>query len=199
MDLFGNLPVPISTLANATPINDGTKLVAYTNEPKLNIQLFEGDWNIELAKVSSEDPAGNAIYWKVVPLTFEDYLIVQIGDSYSSGEGMPEQVGAPYGVWGDDGTVQNFPISDPNYFDCLTADDINECLQLKAFGTGINFEHEIAHRSSYTWGSLAAQEIEMFSPQTSVTYINLAASGARIGHQQGKGGARVLCRCGVPY
>lgn len=189
------LPVPISTVSGATPSNNDSKLIAFTDSPEIAIQLFEGDWNVELARANPDNPAGDAIYWQTVPLTIEDYLIVQLGDSYSAGQGAPENIpeGLPddfaqFGIWGDDGTVANYPISNPDYTDCITPIPGNppiidiKCMRIKAFGTIENFEHELAHRSSNTWGSIAARDVEDFDARTSVTYINLAASGGRIRH-----------------
>lgn len=184
---ISQLPVPTSTVSGAIPDNNGSKLVAFTDSPEIAIQLFEGDWNVELARANPDNPAGDAIYWKTVPLTIEDYLIVQLGDSYSAGQGSPEK-DSQIGIWGDDGTVANYPISNPDFTDCITPFPGNppiidiECMRINTFGTTENFEHELAHRSSRTWGSLAAIDVEGAHTQTSVTYINLASSGGRIRH-----------------
>ena len=118
--------------------------MAYSVAPILTLPLFEGEWTLELARL---DGMGEPIYWKTVgPVRIEDYLIVQLGDSYSSGEGAPDRQ-ASGGYWGDT-------------------------------GTGLNETHYAAHRSSNSWGSLVATQIERKSRQASVTYINLAVSGA---------------------
>ena len=123
-------------------------IVTYTNAPALTIDLFEGDWSVELART---DAAGTPIYWKTADITVNDILIVHLGDSYSSGEGAPDRSAAA-GYWGDD-------------------------------GTGANGSHAAAHRSSNTWGSIFAQQLEPFAQLLgggSVTYVNLAVSGSLI-------------------
>ena len=139
------LPIPPSELEGVSAINDGQQLVAYTNRPKLAIDLFEGRWSVELARL---DAAGNSVYWKTTELSIEDILVVQLGDGFASGEGAPDR-NALDGYWGDD-------------------------------GTGGNGEHPTAHRSSNTWGSLAASRLEAADPATSVTFTNLAVSGSLI-------------------
>src|SRR5205085_1750751 len=96
------------------------------------------------------DATASPTYWKSRDITVEDILIVQLGDSYSSGEGAPDRTAAD-GYWGDD-------------------------------GTGANGAHAAAHRSSYTWGSVYAQQLQQIGSllNNSVTYVNLAQTGAVI-------------------
>jgi lysophospholipase L1-like esterase len=142
-----NLPTPVSTVPGRAGSNDGQRVIAYSTVPRLQIDMFEGDWSVELARI---DASGAGIYWKTATFKLNDTLIVQLGDSYSSGEGAPDR--PPHrGFWGDD-------------------------------GTGANGAHAAAHRSSNTWGSLFALDVEKVGQLvgTSVTYVNLAVSGALI-------------------
>lgn len=143
------LPSPPSTAEGLSGSNDNGTLVTYTTDPGLEIELYEGEWEVELARLDADD---NANYWKTDRIEIADILIVQLGDSYSSGEGAPDRP-ASDGYWGDD-------------------------------GSGGNGTHAKCHRSSRTWGSVAAQYIEdllrPLSPTGSVTYVNIACSGAEM-------------------
>lgn len=80
-------------------------------------------------------------------------LIASIGDSYSSGEGVPERRYRKenLSVWADGGSASLEVLN-----------------------------HTRAHRSSLAWPSQAALTIEMEDPHSSVIFIFLAASGATI-------------------
>jgi lysophospholipase L1-like esterase len=97
------LPTPPMTVQGLSAINDGQRLVGYSDQPKLTIDLFEGQWLVELARL---DAAGNAVYWKTADLKIEDFLVVQLGDGYASGEGAPDR-NTLEGYWGDDGAGNN--------------------------------------------------------------------------------------------
>lgn len=155
-DGISALPLPPALVAGLVPINDGSRLVAYSPTPSIALALFEGRWVVELTSVSS---TGTPIYWKSRVIQLEDVLIAQLGDSYSSGEGAPDRTAAG-GYWGDDGTP----------------------------GAG-NGGHLAAHRSSLSWGSLAAQDAQTLTSIAgvisrefagTVTFLHLAKSGARI-------------------
>jgi hypothetical protein len=90
-----------------------------------------------------------------------------VGDSFDSGEGNPERPRAPgeaEAVWADS------PDDPP-----------------------AEAAHAAAHRSTVAWPALAALALERADPSTSVTFVSLAASGARVGRgllegQSGEGG-----------
>lgn len=94
-------------------------------------------------------------------ITVKDYLIVAIGDSFSSGEGNPEipKYNGGKVVWGDNVS------SDPS--------GNNRALQIIQ-------DHQSARRSTLCWSAQAALEIERSDPKTSVTYVNAAISGATL-------------------
>ena len=78
-----------------------------------------------------------------------DILIVAIGDSMAAGEGNPEVEGALGSVkWADEGVG------------------------------GGNRPHPEAHRSTLSHSAQAALDLENESPRSSVTYVNLAHTGA---------------------
>ena len=78
-----------------------------------------------------------------------DILIVAIGDSMAAGEGNPEVEGALGSVkWADEGVG------------------------------GGNRPHPQAHRSTLSHSAQAALDLENESPRSSVTYVNLAHTGA---------------------
>lgn len=141
------LPIPVSGVSGLAATRDAAQVVTYSDHPVISIELFEGEWTVELARTNA---AGAAIYWKTSDVSVNDVLVIQLGDSYSAGEGAPDR-SASAGYWGDD-------------------------------GAGGNGTHPSAHRSSHTWGSVFAQQMEpvvqLFGG--SVTYVNLAVSGALI-------------------
>lgn len=92
------------------------------------------------------------------PVVVDNILIVAIGDSYGSGEGTPEVArgSEKFGQW-------------------MSAGDGTDPQIERA-----NFEHRIAHRSSFAASSQMALQMEQADPKTSVTYVFLAASGGEI-------------------
>lgn len=84
----------------------------------------------------------------------DDIVILAVGDSYSSGEGNPDKISPGLDT-------------DPVWSDVKNT---------------TNADCQCGHRSTTNWSSLAAYELEKSDPHTSVTYINLASSGARIQH-----------------
>jgi hypothetical protein len=170
-----NLPMPASSIASAT--NNAGTLVTFSSEPVVEIELFEGTWEVQFARMNASALSGSPIYWRTANVEVEDHLIVQLGDSYSAGEGAPDAVG---GVWADDGNGSH-PRA-PNYAACVSAGFDTECFRTQAFGTRSNLRHELAHRSSLSWGSLVAQSVEDWTKVTSVTFVHLAATGAELKH-----------------
>lgn len=141
------LPTPVSSVAGLSATNNGQAIVTFSSSPGVTINLFEGDWSVELARVEG---AGNPIYWKTVNMTLEDVLIVQLGDSFSSGEGAPDR-SASDGYWGDDGTGANGSYA-------------NAHSSSKTWGS-------LVAQDLMSLGRLVG---------ASVTYLNLAESGAVI-------------------
>jgi hypothetical protein len=90
-----------------------------------------------------------------------DYLIVSIGDSLSSGEGVPDRLGS--------------------YSYKLT-------LGFSGFDVEVHTTHRVlwkdrrCHRSAFSGPALAARAIEKASHHTSVTFVSFACSGAELKH-----------------
>lgn len=130
------------------------------------------------------------------PLSVRDILIVGLGDSFGSGEGNPDISSvagwkhngkgpsspgcASYApirqvYWADDGsTIFNRRVVSSGH--CKTKQPI-----WSVTGASAQFQdHQAAHRSSRAASSLVALALEELDSKTSVTYIGLASTGARI-------------------
>lgn len=123
-----------------------------TLDPELRLLLPEGRYTMEVA-------AGIRLGWVSLSASIledfevDDLLIVAIGDSYASGEGNPEapRVGSSVPArWAGS--------SDP----------------------AAVVTHAAARRSSVAWPARVALAMERVDRSTSVTFISVAASGARI-------------------
>ncbi len=91
-------------------------------------------------------------------VTIRDYLIVSIGDSLASGEGAPDQQG-DYDVDVDwDGDI-SATVVDP-----------------------VVWRDRRCHRSAQSGPAMAARRYEHDDPKTSVTFLSVACSGAKIQH-----------------
>src|SRR6266850_1186149 len=84
-------------------------------------------------------------------ITLKDLLIVSVGDSLASGEGVPDQVA----LWADVGL-------------------------LKVQAAPAIWQDRRCHRSGKAGSALAAKAIEDADPHSSVTFVHLACSGAGI-------------------
>jgi hypothetical protein len=134
-------------------------------------------------------------------ITVKDYLIIGMGDSFSSGEGNPEipmynqpfkKLGGVNGyvasdfsapIWADDGSKSLDDLFLFNFGLTLTGlqGDLPYYEWLSYFlGYRENFQHQLAHRSTLCWSAQAALEIENRDPKTSVTYVNVACTGAKL-------------------
>src|SRR4051812_28641994 len=100
-------------------------------------------------------PGGNASVTK--PVKVDDLLIVSLGDSFASGEGNPHSFGLGNGLL-------PFPVN----VKWQAEDD-----------TGASR----CHRSAYSGSALAAAWLEDHDPKSSVTFVQLACSGAKIEDQ----------------
>jgi hypothetical protein len=88
-----------------------------------------------------------------------DYLIVSIGDSLASGEGVPDSPGAY----------------------SLRTNVFGEVTSAKA-KRSVQWKDRRCHRSARSGPALTANAIENASPHTSVTFLSFACSGAEINH-----------------
>lgn len=118
--------------------------------PNLDLFLPEGDHEIDL-RVRVRLPWGSVTLRSRGTMVVNDVLVVTIGDSYASGEGSPDVPrGNGAARWAD------------------------------ALDSGVAESHSFAHRSSVAWPARLALALEDGSRRTSVTFVDLAASGARI-------------------
>ena len=89
----------------------------------------------------------------------DNIVILALGDSYSSGEGNPDRTRFGGGLlWAD------------------------------ASDAEVRKSHADAHRSTTAWSAQAALELERSDPHSSVTYVNVAKSGAETDDVYGEGG-----------
>jgi len=109
--------------------------------------------------------AADAAAVTVQTIDLTDYLIVSLGDSYASGEGVPDVEG-------------EFAVSFP------------PCRQAGAFSVRqpcvervvrpAQWSDAVCHRSSWAGPAQAALAIERADPHSTVTFVSLACSGASI-------------------
>ena len=129
-------------------------LESHRISPTLDVLLPEGEYLVEVEAVVAL-PWGSVSVRGHAEVSVEDLLVVAIGDSYASGEGNPEvRRGGPQAPaqWGDGGDA------------AATA------------------AHAAAHRSTVAWPARVALALEQADPHSSVTFVSVAASGARIDH-----------------
>jgi lysophospholipase L1-like esterase len=120
--------------------------------PETTVRLAEGRYTAVL-EVRLWLPWGTATATTGGAIEVDDLVVVALGDSYASGEGSPEEPAGPDGepaVWAD------------------------------ASDTDREAEHARAHRSTVGWPVRVALGLEDASAATSVTFVNLTSSGARI-------------------
>jgi lysophospholipase L1-like esterase len=125
--------------------------VYHRSRPDLRLRLPEGRHEIDL-RVAVELPWGQITLRTRGEILVDDILVVAIGDSYASGEGSPDR-----------------PIdgeTEPQWAD--------------ASGDAEAAAHAVAHRSTVGWPARTALALEDSSQQSSVTFVDLAVSGARI-------------------
>lgn len=140
------------------------------SEPEWTTSLREGEYTVTLTIEGQYGDGQIAVDSFSKNIKVIDMLIVSIGDSYASGEGNPEMafvVGFPDGppkfepVWADDGVSSGIPVF-PN------------------LSTGVGKDHYRSHRSTLAGPAQAALAIERAQPNSSVTFVSTAASGATI-------------------
>lgn len=145
---------------NAIPFSQANRIVLsleMKREGRTYVALGKGR-SITLSSVEVGDYSGylTARYERKsfqIPLVLNPkrYVIAVLGDSYASGEGVPDlqyQRGK-YSIWGDGGP-----------------------------GSPAILNHHRAHRSSRSWAAQMALFLEKEDPHSSIIFIFLAASGA---------------------
>ena len=119
--------------------------------PHLDLSLAEGEYSVEM-RMLIRLPWARLTTRTVEAVTVEDLLIVAIGDSYASGEGNPEvrRTEVVPALWAEGGSQE--------------ADAANSA----------------AHRSTVAWPARVALAMERADRHTSVTFVSMAATNARI-------------------
>jgi lysophospholipase L1-like esterase len=124
----------------------------FRGDPELNLRLPEGIHDIDL-RTEVRVLWGTVTLRRRGTIDVDDVLVVAVGDSYASGEGSPDVplAGETPALWAD--------ATDPT----------------------VEAQHALAHRSTVGWPAQLATSLEIGDRHTSVTFVNLAASSARIG------------------
>jgi lysophospholipase L1-like esterase len=172
---------------------------------KYILQLSEGNLRI---KITAKDYFDNTYNEITKEILVEDILIVNLGDSFASGEGNPEKTNIPFvidassdsyranlealikyagervPIWADDGSPIEYRLvteeTRSTIFSVLGRGKIGIYKPKYSQFTKERREHYLSHRSSYAATSQLALRLEKENPKTSVTYISLAMSGATI-------------------
>lgn len=130
----------------------------------INLFPHTGVYNIKLTATSTSSKKVS-IYKKVIHL--KDYLIVALGDSFTSGEGNPDV----RGISDDEGFCDQIKFSEiVNGITGATFDMQKDAVWLEP----------LAHRSFYSPSAKIAKMIEDSDPHSTVTFLNFGTSGAKI-------------------
>jgi lysophospholipase L1-like esterase len=214
------VPDPIQKMRNAMRKLEWTIEGAALDAPIVQRRIFggsnlhevclpEGDFTVTL-KAIDELTDRWAIQQKVI--TVQDIFVVQLGDSYASGEGTPERriqatvslpplydqdyyrewannyllavrhSGYAYTLWADDGgpfdseeiTSSATVAAATKVFSVTMKANVPKFSQFSE----MHRQHYRSHRSSFAASSQFALEIENQSDKSSITFVNLAMSGA---------------------
>jgi lysophospholipase L1-like esterase len=120
--------------------------------PTLHVRLPEGIHDIDL-RVKVRVLWGSITLRHRSTIDVNDLLVVALGDSYASGEGSPE----------------------------IRVDGSREALWADASDPAVEEMHALAHRSTVGWPAQVAAALEVADPRSSVTFVDLAATSARVG------------------
>jgi len=146
-------PLPITGYRWRVTGPAGLVAARVMQSPVVEFRLPEGTYRVTL-DVQAALGWGTATARLERDVAVEDLLVVAIGDSYASGDGSPERPREASGqeaVWGD------------------APGDV-----------GAQAAHAAAHRSTAAWAAWAALALERSDPATSVTFVSVAATGARV-------------------
>ena len=157
----------------ATGYAGGACRRAFTELPRLG--EYEVTLGVRTAAGSTDSTTTRA--------TLRDWLIVSVGDSMASGEGSPDATG-DYDLLTDIGSfgdklrfVRNLllghprPASHPDF-------------KVRT-NRPVRWRDKRCHRSARAGHAVFAQRLEARDPHSSVTFLSLACSGAKIAHVRG--------------
>lgn len=134
-----------------------------TQSPEFHISLKEGPYEVTL-QVIAEGSSGEVKRVFKRSITVKDIVFLAIGDSFSSGEGNPEDSSLRVGSGNRLNTI-------PKWADAGTTWKASQT-QRQA--------HTRAHRTTLARPAQAALAWERADPHTSVTFVFLAATGSTI-------------------
>lgn len=185
---------------NSTP--DGSSVVwdkgvERVSGNEISLCLPSGKHRVSVAQTPREKDGKRNAEAKVTTRTIDvvDHFIVVMGDSFAAGEGAPERAytGRNQTSWARAvGNNNGNLIALANRAKRIYADNrtanlrAGECdrglLGLSSYDRRVlnHFDNLRSHRSSYTHGSQLALDLESRSDKSSVTFVNLAQTGATI-------------------
>lgn len=134
-----------------------------THTPEFHISLIEGTYMVTLQAIW-EGPASEVRRVFQHSITVKDIVFLAIGDSFSSGEGNPEDSSLRVVGPRHSNTI-------PKWADAGTSWEASQ-IEDQA--------HTQAHRTTLAWPAQAALVLERSDPHTSVTFVFLAATGSTI-------------------
>ena len=132
---------------------DGAVLTGAT-ACRVTTRLPQGDHEVTLSATRA-----GAVDTQSQTIKVKDYLVVAMGDSYSSGEGNP--------------TAFDSGVSDSALAEAIANNGAG-------WSEGGYWDHANCHRSTRSGVASAAIDLEQADPHSSVTFIYLACSGAQI-------------------
>ena len=155
----------------------------------VNVTLPEGTYRVSFGRKGDPNKA------LVRSIEVLDHVVVLMGDSFAAGEGAPEKhypnfSGAstqtrpvlPVSQWADPGVnppmkqysgTSGKTVTQPDWVKMIKGYKDNELYRR-------HIDNALSHRSSHTNGSRYARLLEDRDDKSSVTFINLAQSGAQI-------------------
>jgi hypothetical protein len=152
--------VTLDASASTTPFGTHITSFAWTIEGRHNgssfrrlahgrtptVMLPEGQYTVSLTVTNSLQQRATA----TGKINVDNILIVSVGDSYASGEGIPQGLRDIENFWAFGGDVQS------------------------------TLDNQRAHRSIHSAPAQAAYMIEQSDPHTSVTFVSMAVTGASL-------------------
>ena len=147
--------------------------------PRPVVRLPQGAYSVRVTVQLADGRTGSVRE----TIRVKDILIVALGDSLLSGEGNPEEPACwERAAISAGGSVLRGRLDPPK--PARWADAGPDGDQTRVFPAGIlppaNVLHSVAHRSTRSALAQVAMRLEAEDPHTSVTFVCLAATGARI-------------------
>lgn len=126
--------------------HNGSSIRQFAQGRTSTVMLPEGQYTVSLTATNSLQQRATA----TGKINVDNILIVSLGDSYASGEGIPQGLGSIENFWAFGGDAQS------------------------------TLDNQRAHRSIHSAPAQAAYMIEQSDPYTSVTFVSMAVTGATL-------------------